>query len=1189
MNILRSFTRRSTPTARRRELNNDAFSLSSYARYGLSAVPTVVCHDPVQSLIAVGLSSGEVFVAGKGVQKVLPAASSVAEGAGLKLLAFKTGDRLLVGVNAGNELIVWSLQSCDVQFSPVSIEADVRCLEVTLNSRWVFVGLGSGEVWAFDTVKGVKARYSISCQAPPIDVPSVVQQQLQHQQPQQTTPPSEMPVEGTVDHSAVSPQQEVISLALNPIDTNILLIGYSTGHIVSWNIKDFTVLLRFQNSPTLSALAWRPDGQHFVAAHDEYVSFWSVKEGGGLLNALKGGKEEKRKPLWVRTVERTGPKGSKDKDISASTSTTPKHPINSLIWVRGSQPDDNLLVILGGTPQTSPKSLTLLDLSGIKDYKSSRFHTVIPTPQSITSFAFAHSTHSGLETFVLALGEDGKLRGFDISKDYASYDLPVDFVLSSTPRITCSVASACTEFLVWEMSQVQSASTTTRPLPITGGSIHNKNNLSPTDILCTAHVDGTLSFHHLSIPSIKPLSTLATKEYLSMTKINKVEMDLEGRLCWVVAGPHVLVYRFYTESDLKGGGEELMGEDEMDKLMKQMDETVDGILAGGTGEGSPKVSPKVEGSSKAEKDAGAAGMERDLDEEEEEEVEGRLMMSPVEEKELDIPSTPPLAPPLRTASASTPTSPAPAPPPRTASTPQSPASPAHSSRSTPSRHQHHQRADSIATSTIVVEVLSERVKPTKAGWHPILQGIHMDLVVKALVVAAGDLLVTATQGGILHFVRLSTGEILHTDILLESSEEEPTTPGSGIASFWGGAKLADEQKRRSGSVESGSDRETGYGGGGREPGVVTCLDIWEGCLGRDTSTRTVLFVGTEGGTWTTYDLEPSTEGVVRFTRSLLHKSRFRTPAISSYVLNAMGHLSRPRPRNTPYASPSTPPSPEYYSILVEARQVTVLLSEPGSSQSPLVAARFAVSPEDGEIVKAGVSRRGGGSGDPVLVLLTQMGWCVVVGLPGLEVLWECNVLEMARMTGSWGGDVGEQREKIEKGLVNVFISSNGRIIVQSNEKEFSALNIMSDRRHLPDVEIRLYDVTKAYAWARANGLQPGNTSRNAEMDALFMPQDPSRHDSGHETGGEQPPAANAFEQARNQLNERGERLQNLEHKFGDLSNSAQGFAASIREYNERQANKKWWVDLCILTVIWSCSSYSVLCVQVAVMSAWWFM
>ena len=174
MNILRSFTRRSTPTARRRELHNDAFALSSYARYGLSAAPTVVCHDPIQSLVAIGLSSGEVFLAGKGAHKLLPAAAPGGEGAALKLLAFKTGDKGLVGVNARNEFIVWSLQSCDVQFDPVSVDADVRCLEVTVNSRWVYVGLSNGEVWAYDTMKGVKARYVIPCQAPPIDVPSVL-------------------------------------------------------------------------------------------------------------------------------------------------------------------------------------------------------------------------------------------------------------------------------------------------------------------------------------------------------------------------------------------------------------------------------------------------------------------------------------------------------------------------------------------------------------------------------------------------------------------------------------------------------------------------------------------------------------------------------------------------------------------------------------------------------------------------------------------------------------------------------------------------------------------------------------------------------------------------------------------------------------------------------------------------------
>ncbi|KAI3639873.1 hypothetical protein MIR68_002187 [Amoeboaphelidium protococcarum] len=51
---------------------------------------------------------------------------------------------------------------------------------------------------------------------------------------------------------------------------------------------------------------------------------------------------------------------------------------------------------------------------------------------------------------------------------------------------------------------------------------------------------------------------------------------------------------------------------------------------------------------------------------------------------------------------------------------------------------------------------------------------------------------------------------------------------------------------------------------------------------------------------------------------------------------------------------------------------------------------------------------------------------------------------------------------------------------------------------------------------------------------------------------------NAFANAQNALNERGERLQNLESKFANLATSSEDFLARAREYNRQQAEKKWY-------------------------------
>lgn len=49
-----------------------------------------------------------------------------------------------------------------------------------------------------------------------------------------------------------------------------------------------------------------------------------------------------------------------------------------------------------------------------------------------------------------------------------------------------------------------------------------------------------------------------------------------------------------------------------------------------------------------------------------------------------------------------------------------------------------------------------------------------------------------------------------------------------------------------------------------------------------------------------------------------------------------------------------------------------------------------------------------------------------------------------------------------------------------------------------------------------------------------------------------------FSQLGDKMNERGERLNELDKKFEDLNAASGDFLKAIKDYNERQARKKWW-------------------------------
>ncbi|KAI8984676.1 hypothetical protein BDF20DRAFT_816536 [Mycotypha africana] len=53
-------------------------------------------------------------------------------------------------------------------------------------------------------------------------------------------------------------------------------------------------------------------------------------------------------------------------------------------------------------------------------------------------------------------------------------------------------------------------------------------------------------------------------------------------------------------------------------------------------------------------------------------------------------------------------------------------------------------------------------------------------------------------------------------------------------------------------------------------------------------------------------------------------------------------------------------------------------------------------------------------------------------------------------------------------------------------------------------------------------------------------------------------SSNVFAQLGQKMNERGEKLNELDKKFQDMNAASGDFLKAIRDYNERQARKKWW-------------------------------
>ncbi|KAI9273990.1 hypothetical protein EDC94DRAFT_115820 [Helicostylum pulchrum] len=54
------------------------------------------------------------------------------------------------------------------------------------------------------------------------------------------------------------------------------------------------------------------------------------------------------------------------------------------------------------------------------------------------------------------------------------------------------------------------------------------------------------------------------------------------------------------------------------------------------------------------------------------------------------------------------------------------------------------------------------------------------------------------------------------------------------------------------------------------------------------------------------------------------------------------------------------------------------------------------------------------------------------------------------------------------------------------------------------------------------------------------------------------PSKGVFSELGDKVNERGEKLDQLDKKFSDMNAASGDFLKAVKDYNERQERKKWW-------------------------------
>ncbi|XP_052001909.1 syntaxin-binding protein 5-like isoform X3 [Xyrauchen texanus] len=333
----------------------------------------------------------------------------------------------------------------------------------------------------------------------------------------------------------------VVHISDNPMDEGKLLIGYECGIVVLWDLKSKKADYRYSYDEAIHSVAWHHEGKQFVCSHsDGTLTTWNVRIPA--------------KPALIITPHGKQPKDGKKPE--------PCKPILKVEY-KTTRAGDPFMILCGGLSYDTVgrracltvmhgKSTAVLEM----DYPIVDFLTLCETPYP-SDFQEPYAVVVLLEKdlIVIDLAQIG----------YPIFENPYPLSIHESPVTCCEYFADCPAEVIPALYSVGSRQKrqvfSKKEWPINGGN-WGQGTLSYSEIIITGHADGSIKFWDASALMLQVLYKLKTakvfekprsKEEKSSTDI--VEEDPfaiqilswcpESRvLCVAGVSAHVIVYRF---------------------------------------------------------------------------------------------------------------------------------------------------------------------------------------------------------------------------------------------------------------------------------------------------------------------------------------------------------------------------------------------------------------------------------------------------------------------------------------------------------------------------------------------------------------------------------------------------------------------------------------------------------------------
>ncbi|XP_006872118.1 PREDICTED: syntaxin-binding protein 5 isoform X2 [Chrysochloris asiatica] len=333
----------------------------------------------------------------------------------------------------------------------------------------------------------------------------------------------------------------IVHISDNPMDEGKLLIGFESGTVVLWDLKSKKADYRYTYDEAIHSVAWHHEGKQFICSHsDGTLTIWHVRS--------------PTKPAQTVT-----PHGKQLKD---GKKPEPCKPILKVEF-KTTRSGEPFIILSGGlsydTVGRRPcltvmhgKTTAVLEM----DYSIVDFLTLCETPYS----------NDFQEPYAVVVLLEKDLVLIDLAQNgYPIFENPYPLSIHESPVTCCEYFADCPVDLIPALYSVGARQKrqgySKKEWPINGGN-WGLGAQSYPEIIITGHADGSLKFWDASAITLQVLYKLKTSKVFekSRNKDDRPNTDIvdedpyaiqiiswcpESRmLCIAGVSAHVIIYRF---------------------------------------------------------------------------------------------------------------------------------------------------------------------------------------------------------------------------------------------------------------------------------------------------------------------------------------------------------------------------------------------------------------------------------------------------------------------------------------------------------------------------------------------------------------------------------------------------------------------------------------------------------------------